>query len=165
MAAPQLQPGEKIVYSSHPESYALVWFYLFTLGLYEIWRRASYFVVTDHRVIRSSGLVTKSQRSVPVDMVQDASVRTQLGVGFVMISTAGGIHSVISLGPTTAATARELCGVIIDQREQARNAGRPAGAGENDMTGQLQKLHDLRAAGILTDTEFEEKKVAILKQL
>jgi len=99
-------PIEKVVFIAHPHPYGMKFEYLFRLGLYEFWRRATYFVVTDQRVILSKGLVTQRQRAVPIDMVQDASVTTLLGLGNVVVSTAGGPQSVERFGPMAAPTAR-----------------------------------------------------------
>ena len=128
MSAPRLQPGETIVFETHPGSYAIWGRYLITLGLYGAWRRAACFTVTDQRVIMTRGLVlSKSQRSVPVDMVQDASVQTTMGVGSVLVSTAGGSASVERFSPLRSETARELSDVILQQRDKARAAQRPPG--------------------------------------
>jgi uncharacterized membrane protein YdbT with pleckstrin-like domain len=121
MSAPRLQPDETIVFETNPESYAIWGRYLITLGLYGAWRRATCFTVTDQRVIITRGLMlNKSQRSVPVDMVQDASVQTTMGVGSVLVSTAGGSASVEQFGPMRAETARQMSDVILQQRNLAR---------------------------------------------
>jgi hypothetical protein len=66
---------------------------LFTLGLYYFWWKVTWFVVTDRRLITTKGIVTKTEVSLPLHVVQDASVRTYLagtGTGRVDVSTAGG---------------------------------------------------------------------------
>jgi Bacterial PH domain len=121
MSEPRLQPGETIVFETHPGGYGLLGRYVLSLGWYKFWREAAYFTVTDQRVIQSYGLLlSKSQRSVPVDMVQDASVQTSMGIGTVLVSTAGGPSSVERFGPLPAETARELSDAILQQRNKAR---------------------------------------------
>lgn len=110
------------MFTARPGAWSLLPVYVVTLGLYEPWRRASWFVVTDRRVIASKGLVTRSQRAIPVDMVQDASVRTQFGVGTVMVSTAGGGMSAVRFGPLRSVVAREMADVVLEQRRRARGA-------------------------------------------
>jgi membrane protein YdbS with pleckstrin-like domain len=117
---PRLQPGEKVLFQAHPAAWSLFPVYVLTLGLYELWRKAAWFMVTDQRVIASKGIVTRTQRSVPVDMIQDASVRTQLGVGTVVVSSAGGPLSAQRFGPMSSATANEMADVILAGRRQAR---------------------------------------------
>ena len=156
MSAPRLQQGERVLFAARPHPYAVSLAYLFTLGLYEFWRRATHFVVTDQRVIIAKGRITKGQRSVPIDMVQDASVTTQLGLGWVVLSTAGGSLSVERLGPMAAPTARRMADVILGQRKHARGP---------DPIEQLRKLAELRDQGILTPEEFETKKAELLRRL
>ena len=94
--------------------------YLVTLGLYAIARSATHFTVTDRRVIHTSGIITRKQRSVPVHMVQDASVTTQLGVGHVNVSAAGGPLSTLRLGPMGSETAHRMSDAILHARRSAR---------------------------------------------
>jgi uncharacterized membrane protein YdbT with pleckstrin-like domain len=156
MSAPLLQQDEQVVFTAHPHPYGMMGTYLLTLGFYEFWRRATYFVVTDQRVILSKGRVTRSQRAVPIDMVQDASVTTSLGLGNVIVSTAGGPQSVERFGPMAAPTARRMAEVVLGQRRQARGP---------DVMDQLKKLAELRDAGVLTPEEFEAKKAELLRRL
>ena len=120
MSAPKLQRGEQTILAAHPTGWNLAYAYLFTLGLYEVWRRATWFTVTDQRVILSKGIITRTQRSIPVDMVQDATVTTQLGIGTVFVTTAGGQASALRLSPLTSAEAHEISDAILTQRRAAR---------------------------------------------
>jgi hypothetical protein len=61
VAAPLLQDDERVIFTAHPGSWGIAGLYFWTLGLYSFWRRATYFVVTDRRVIKSKGLVSKTQ--------------------------------------------------------------------------------------------------------
>jgi hypothetical protein len=49
-----------------------------------------------------------------------------------------------------------------DQQVAAQQAAAPPPPAEPDYTAELQKLAELKAAGILTDEEFEAKKKQIL---
>jgi len=120
MSAPKLQRGEQTILAIHPTAWTLGMAYIFTLGLYELWRRATWFTITDQRVILSKGIVTRTQRSVPVDMIQDATVTTQLGVGWILVTTAGGPASTLRLGPVTSGIAQEIADTILGQRRTAR---------------------------------------------
>jgi hypothetical protein len=66
----RMNSGEKIVYQAHPSAWTLAVAYLFTLGLYELWRRATTVTVTSQRVVWQRGLVTRSRKAVPVDMTR-----------------------------------------------------------------------------------------------
>ena len=123
MAAPRLQPGEQIIVSAHPGSWQNSGRYFWTLGLYAFWRRAAWYVVTDRRVIQAAGLVSRSERSVPLDMIQDVSVTTTLGAGRVLLSSAGGPASIERMYQLTTADAHRLQSAILEHRGAAR-AGR-----------------------------------------
>jgi uncharacterized membrane protein YdbT with pleckstrin-like domain len=126
---PKLNAGETAVFTAQPAAWSLLPAYVLTLGLFEISRRATWFVVTDQRVIKARGIVTRSERAIPVDMVQDATVRTQIGVGTVTVSSAGGGRlSAERFGPLPAATARMLASVILEQRQRARTQWGPGPA-------------------------------------
>lgn len=88
MSAPRLQPGEQIIFTAHPSGWATSGYYIWTLGLWAFWRNATTFTVTDRRVIQAKGRITKSVRSGPLPMVQDATVKTSLGAGSVILSSA-----------------------------------------------------------------------------
>jgi membrane protein YdbS with pleckstrin-like domain len=168
MAAPRLEQGESVIFTAHPGSWMLFGIYLFTLGLYHFWRRNQYFVVTDHRVIHTSGIVSKRQKNVPLEMVQDASLGTAFGVGNVGLSSAGGPLSVQRMGPMRAVEAREMVDVILRERKQQQ--GRILGANTSNSASseamyQLKQLSELRDSGAVSDAEFEAKKVEILGRI
>jgi hypothetical protein len=121
MSAPRLEPDEQVIFTAHPGGWTLFVPFLLTLGLYGFWRPATFFMVTNQRVIKTKGRVTRSKRSVPLDMVQDADVRTSLGVGTVRLSSAGGSLSVQQFGPMRASDAEAMADAILRQRRQVRN--------------------------------------------
>jgi membrane protein YdbS with pleckstrin-like domain len=120
MARPRLQPGEQIVFQANPGGWTLSAAYLLTLGLYAVWRQATFFTVTNQRVIKTKGWVTRSARSIPIDMIQDADVRVSLGVGTIRLSSAGGALSVQSFGPMSGRDAEAMNDAILQQRRAAR---------------------------------------------
>jgi membrane protein YdbS with pleckstrin-like domain len=110
----RLQDGEEILLAIKPNP--LNGLMVFTLGLYFPWWRATWFVVTDRRLIIKQGILNKTEANLPLHFVQDASVRTSWqGVGRVDVSTAGGsdgISRIIGLKPQDA---RELADTIMEQ--------------------------------------------------
>lgn len=67
---------------------------LFTLGLYIFWWSAKKLIIDSRRVTYSSGVLSKSERSIPIDRVQDVAVNRSLfgrmlGYGTVRIESAG----------------------------------------------------------------------------
>jgi len=66
-----------------------------TLGLYLIWWQAKQLVVTTRRVVSRSGIIGKSERSIPLSRVTDVSIKYGLlgrilGYGNIYIESAGG---------------------------------------------------------------------------
>ena len=86
----ELSGGETVAASCRPAKAPRWVFYLITLGLYEFWRRATVYAVTDRRVVTRRGIVTKTEGSLPLFYVQDATIQTFLGWGRMNVSTAGG---------------------------------------------------------------------------
>ena len=168
MADVQLQDGEEIVFETKPGSWLLLGLYICTLGIYAFWRRAKHFALTDHRVILAKGIISKSQRSLPLDMVQDASVSTVLGTGGVKVSTAGGTGGELNLTPMKSGDARKMAERIIQARNQKRSAATPsttaqtASVSSSDRLRELQRLHD---EGLLSDEEYQAKRTQALEGL
>lgn len=115
MAAPRIHADETVQFQAHPGSWQLAFAYLVTLGLYAIVQRTTTYTVTDQRVILTRGVITRTSQSVPLHMVQDASDETTLGVGRVVLSSAGGALSVQRFGPMRAADARAMADEIMKQ--------------------------------------------------
>jgi hypothetical protein len=74
-----LQGGESVVLVARPAR-VVVWpRYLWTLGVYGIWRKRNTFVLTDRRVLIGKGVFVRTERSIPLSHVDDA-VYTRRGV-------------------------------------------------------------------------------------
>ena len=86
----ELAEGESIIFACRPAKAPRFALYLITLGLYEFWRRVSFYAVTDRRAAARAGRITNTEASLPLFYVQDATIRTFLGWGYVYVSTAGG---------------------------------------------------------------------------
>ncbi len=75
--------------------YAGFWFkLLFTLGLYIFWWHARKLVVDQNRVTYSSGVLSKLEKSIPLNQVQDVALYRPLlgrllGYGDIYIESAG----------------------------------------------------------------------------
>jgi uncharacterized membrane protein YdbT with pleckstrin-like domain len=147
--------------------------YFWTLGLYSFWRRATHFAITDQRVIMAKGIVSKSQKTLPLDMVQDATVTTALGAGGLNVSTAGGQFSQLRLFPLRSEDASRMSEMIIDLRNKKRSASAPAAApaaspppaASGSSADRLRELERLRSEGLLTDDEYIAKRAQALEDL
>ena len=103
-----LADGETVEFACRPAKVPRVALYIGTLGLYEFWRRANFYVVTDRRVAERAGRVTGTEASLPLFYVQDATIRTFLWWGYVFVSTAGGEGGGLSTRWIGKADARRL---------------------------------------------------------
>ena len=89
-----------MLFRSFPAATPLVWLkWLVTLGIYELFRRRTVFLVTSRRVIVRQGLIHRSERSLPVGRIQDISTRKGMLTGWVELSSAGGNLGVEAFGP------------------------------------------------------------------
>jgi hypothetical protein len=67
-----LQRGEEVVLVARPARGATWPRYLYTLGMYGIWRKRHTFVVTDRRILIGRGIFVRTERSIPFGRVDDA---------------------------------------------------------------------------------------------
>ena len=107
-----LDSNEKVLAEGR-QSPALIWLgYIVTLGLIEFWRRARVTTLTDRRLIIQSGIVTKSDRSLPLSKIQDVTVKSQIGFDRLFVTTAGGFGGVITSPWMKGGTARRMADLI-----------------------------------------------------
>jgi hypothetical protein len=104
-------PNEKVLVVGRP-GIAVVWpKYLLTAGLYGLWHKRNVAVLTDQRVFLGKGLLSRSERSIPLRRVRRASYSRHGLAGYCDLSerTANTWeHSSTRIGPLRARTARRL---------------------------------------------------------
>lgn len=160
----RLEHGETIKLSQHPCGPGVWMRYFLSFGLYEFWRSAMHMTVTDRRVVCMAGLLRKTERSLPLRFIQDASVRSLLWSGRVTVSTAGGSEGIERFGDLWPREAREMKDQVL---QFARHAQRPPAEhdparGRSGIVEQLHALEALRTSGGLTVTQFEAAKAQVL---
>jgi hypothetical protein len=146
-------------------------FHLFTVGLYEFWRRRRFIALTTERLLHCRGiLLFKAQRSIPMDRVQDAAYKRYLWMGAIEISSAGGSFGKITDTAFKPSRTKEFVARVQDRieqvplPEQGGVAGPPTPAA-GDPAASLRQLQALKDQGLLTDDEYAEKRQEILKRL
>lgn len=161
----RIEADETVVYPTIHPSGPLVWFrYAITLGLYEFWRKATCLTVTDRRVIYHAGLISKTERTLPLHFLQDASLRTVLGSSYVSFSTAGREAGFETFGPCWPEQARSLKDTIVDRaRVKPRTAVSAPPPPSSGLVEQLRSLQQLRDEGALSPDEFATAKVRVLQ--
>jgi len=158
----RLNDGEQVIKDEIPSAFRTAGVYVFTLGLWAIWRSRHHFVVTNQRVIVMKGIVTKQVQSVQLDRIQDVQVvESLLAGGYVRLSSAGGSLGVEALGPLTRARARELAD-DLSQLLRSHQGDGLGGRSTPSVAAELERLGDLRAKGILTNEEFNAQKAKLL---
>jgi hypothetical protein len=166
-----LQPNERVLGVMYRWWFATAPFHLFTLGLYEFWRRRRFIALTTERLLHCRGiLLFKAQRSIPMDRVQDAAYKRYLWMGAIEISSAGGSFGKITDTAFKPSRTKEFVARVQDRieqvplPEQGGVAGPPTPAA-GDPAASLRQLQALKDQGLLTDDEYAEKRQEILKRL
>jgi hypothetical protein len=112
-----LQQGESVVMVARPARSSTAQRYLYTGGLYGMWRKRNTSVVTSRRVLMGRGIFNRTERSIPLDSVADVVfVRRGLSSYADMIVGAGERAHIERIGPLTAKAARRLTAEILDRR-------------------------------------------------
>jgi membrane protein YdbS with pleckstrin-like domain len=159
----RLQPDEHILVALQPSGWPVVPNYIFSIGLYEFWRRAKVYALTDQRVLIRKGRLSKTEQNLPIRYVQDAKMTHSLGIGGVEVSTAGGAPASLSkMHSLKTSEARQLADAILAQARAAHDAPGSGETTEGDVYDELRKVGELHDSGVLTDEEFDAKKAEIL---
>jgi hypothetical protein len=164
-----LQPGETVVAVIYPWWAVGIGFYIFTLGLWEFWRRRHYIALTNQRLVYAKGiLLVKSSRSVQLSRVQDATYERRLWAGGVAISSAGGALGNLKDVLYRPREARAFVHAVNDaaRRDHSSGLGETGGVGTSESVGNaLRELAKLRDEGLIDSGEYETKRQELLKRL
>ena len=133
-----------------------------------VWWRNKVYVVTNLRVLKLEGLLSKTHRDASLDKINDL-VMTQsmwgrlLGYGDVQILTA---NEASGMTFHTLQDPVEFKRQILQVRtaEMADGPGL-GGATVSDPIAQIQRLGELRAKGTITEEEFAAKKKALMDRI
>ncbi|HSS09049.1 MAG TPA: PH domain-containing protein [Acidimicrobiales bacterium] len=111
-----LQPGETLVLLARP-SRGVTWpKYLYTLGLYGIWRKRQTFALTTRRILLSKGVFARSERSIPLNRVDDASFNRRGFAAYCDVAvTTRGPRRVERVGPLSSGMARRFTREVQDR--------------------------------------------------
>ncbi len=105
----RLMPDEAIVLDLMLSAWWTLGRYIFTLGLWAIWRERHRIVVTNQRLVVRKGIISKSEVGIPLGRIQDVHCKTSpLTGGEVKLSTAGGSLGIDSITMLTQADAAAL---------------------------------------------------------
>lgn len=160
----RLNAGEHILRDQLLSPFWTLGAHIFTLGLWEIWRRRHGAVITNQRAMIVKGIIFKSEKSVNLARIQDVNLsRSIFTGGSVKISSAGGPLGVEQFGPFTQAQAQDFADTLSEavpgQGDGVSGNGK---ASDSTVGEELQRLAALRDSGVLTDEEFTEQKQRLL---
>jgi hypothetical protein len=112
-----LQKDESVLMVARPARRSTLQRYLYTGGLYGLWRKRNTSVVTSRRVLMGKGIFNRTERSVPLDHVEDVVfVRRGISSYADMIISAGERSRVERIGPLSAREARRITAEILERR-------------------------------------------------
>lgn len=98
-----------------PSRLATFYKYLYTLGLYGLWRKRNTSVVTDRRVVIGRGIMSREERSIPMSRIVDAKyVRRGLHSYATLIFVDRGQHRAEDVGPLSPRRAKTFTNEILD---------------------------------------------------
>ena len=163
--------GAFVLYPTYPIAiYALILVLVPLIGMLNdilVWRNRSY-VVTNHRVIQSSGVFSKAVVDSSLEKVNDVKMSQSFlgrmfGFGDIEILTASelGVNLFHQINDpvgfkTTMLNAREKLGTedVVHANHEREN-----------IPLMIARLDDLRQKGILSEAEFQAKKAELLRQM
>lgn len=135
---------------------------------YAKWATTNFTLTTD-RLIYRAGVLAKQGREIPLERINDISSSQSIferiiGAGD-LITESGGERGqqVFSDLPKPFHVQNAIYAEI--ERAQARDADRAAGRPQLSIPEQIEKLHELRQRGVLTQAEFDAKKQQLLDRL
>ena len=133
-----------------------------------VWWRNKVYIVTNLRVLKLEGILSKSHRDASLDKIND------------LVMSQSVLGRILNYGDVQVLTANESSGMTFHQLHdpvgfkrqvlQVRTAEMAAGPGTGtaaaaDPIAQIQRLGELRAKGVITEEEFLEKKKALMDRI
>jgi Bacterial PH domain len=108
-----LRSDEAVVLVATPSRLLSLPKYLITLGLYGFWRKRQNYVLTDQRVLMGRGIFNRTERSIPLNRIEDASfMRKGAGAYCEVVIQSHGRRRTDMVGPLSARNARRFTAEI-----------------------------------------------------
>jgi uncharacterized membrane protein YdbT with pleckstrin-like domain len=140
---------------------------LYLLWEYLSWHRREY-ILTDRRVVLQEGVLSVSSFDAPLDKINNV-FHQQSFMGRLLKYGDVGLETASEQGTTTfefLSHPLEFKNAIVHQRERYKS---DPGAGtqysQRNIPQLIEELASLRSRNIITESEFQEKKQALLKEI
>ena len=112
-----LQDQEEVVLAASPSRGANFYKYIYTLGLYGIWRRRDTAVVTNRRLLLGRGVFNREEHSISMNRVEGARyVRRGMNSYAQLTINDRGRRKVERVGPMSARAARRFVAEVIERQ-------------------------------------------------
>ena len=128
------------------------------------------FVLTSDRIITRRGVLAKQSKEIPLERINDISFsqsvfERMVGAGDILIESAGerGQERISDVRKPEEVQMR-IYRMSEDNQNRMMRPAAPAPA-EDSVTDQLEALGRLRAAGTISEAEFQTKKTELLKRM
>jgi uncharacterized membrane protein YdbT with pleckstrin-like domain len=140
---------------------------LYLLWEYLAWHRREY-ILTDRRVVRQEGVLSISSFDAPLDKINNV-FHSQSFMGRILKYGEVGLETASEQGTTTfefLSHPLDFKNAIVHQREMYNSGAVAAGRFSQQGIPQLiEELASLRDRNIITESEFQEKKRALLEKM
>jgi uncharacterized membrane protein YdbT with pleckstrin-like domain len=140
---------------------------LYLLWEYMAWHKREY-ILTDRRVVRQEGVFSISSLDAPLDKINNV-FHTQSLMGRMLKYGEVGLETASEQGTTTfefLSHPLDFKNAIVHQREMYSSGAGTSGRGSQRSIPQLiEELASLRDQNIITESEFQEKKRALLEKM
>ncbi len=166
-----------VVVAVHSLPAAVDWVSIAALALAVIWLVARYarwvstsLVVTTSRLIRRTGVLSRSGREITLAALTDVSYHQRLlqrviGAGDLLLESAGRNGQEVFPDLPRPARVQLVIATEVDRaRGQAATSG-GAGPSRWSIPAKIEELDGLRRKGLITDAEFLAKKAQLLDRL
>jgi uncharacterized membrane protein YdbT with pleckstrin-like domain len=145
----------------------LVFPLLYLLWEYLSWHKREY-ILTDRRVVRQEGVFSVSSFDAPLDKINNVFHQQSL-LGRILKYGTVGLETASEQGTTTFEFLSHPVGfknAVVHQRERYKSdAGVGAGYSQRSIPQLIEELASLRNRNIITESEFQEKKRALLEEM
>jgi uncharacterized membrane protein YdbT with pleckstrin-like domain len=138
----------------------------YLLWRYFDWKKREY-VLTDRRIVKQEGVLSVSSFDAPLDKINNV-FHQQSFVGRIFRYGEVGLETASEQGTTIfsfLANPLVFKNSLVRQRELYLGGVNPKGNANAEIPRMIEELASLRDRKIITDSEFEEKKRALLQKL
>jgi Bacterial PH domain len=112
-----MQDGEEVILTASPSRVANLHKYLYTVGLYGIWRKRDTAVITSRRLLISRGVFRREEHSISISDVDSARYTRRWLNSYALLTIGGRARRrTEQIGPMSSRTARRFVGEILSRK-------------------------------------------------